>query len=136
MSLRENYGMVDLDWGSYPLGEHLDMGGCGADQGAAVADAADAARAAYAQKTQEERGGNNPYDFEECPSRLRYEIGTGCMNPACHCKNCHGSCACGSDGVLVEGFGLDTMFLGRDLKFWAVALLVAYVVYCMLNKKK
>lgn len=131
--MEEHYGPARLDWGTYPLGIEHDMGGCAGERHAFdEVDAGDARRLAHSKKTMEERGGNNPYAFESCPERLRYAIGTGCMNPACHCYNCHGDCKCGANGAIVEGFAV----AGRDWKFWAVALLVAWIVYKYMGGKK
>jgi hypothetical protein len=135
MSKKENYGNVYLDWGNYPMGAHHDMGGCPATAAPPLADAEDVARAAHAHATAEQRGGNNPYQFESCPERLRYEIGTGCMNPACHCKNCQGDCKCGAGGSIVEGFGGNITILGHDLRFWLIAVGVAALVYMLMSGK-
>lgn len=129
---KEQYGPVRLDWGVYPLGSHQDMGGC-PDGGIADGPTPDElARVAYAKRNMEQRGGNNPYQFEACPERLRYEVGTGCMNPGCMCHNCQGDCKCTKQGGLMEGFG---MLMGHDLKFWLIAAVVAYLVYTYMSKK-
>lgn len=131
--LKEKYGPVRLDWGMMPIAASNDLGGCPSGVAdAPTADAQDHARVAHYKRNMEQRGGNNPYQFEQCPERLRYEVGTGCMNPGCMCKNCHGDCKCTKQGGLVEGFSL----LGRDLKFWLVAAVVAFIVYKYLNGKK
>lgn len=130
---REHYGAVRLDWGTYPLGTHHDAGGCPVDQPAELARPDELARVAHYKRNMEQRGGNNPYQFEGCPERLRYEVGTGCMNPACMCRNCHGDCKCNKN--VVEGFG-DMTILGRDLKFWLIAGAVAFLTYRLLGGKK
>ena len=129
---RENYGAVLLDWGSYPLGEQQDMGGCPADHPAEAASPDDLARVAHYKRNMEQRAGNNPYQFEACPERLRYEVGTGCMNPGCMCHNCQGDCKCTKQGRLVEGFTV----MGQDLKFWLIAGVVGLLVYKYLSKKQ
>lgn len=135
MSLIENYGMVPLDWGTYPMGLQHDSGGCPAP-GAAASPASpeELARVAQRQANTSMRGGNNPYQFEKCPSQLRYEIGTGCMNPACQCQNCQGDCKCTKGGAIVEGF-LGGMLGGQSPQFWLVAVIVAVLVYMYLNGK-
>lgn len=133
---KEQYGPVRLDWGVYPMGEQYDMGGChaGAGDGGDMMHGPsheEEARVAHYKHNMEQRGGNNPYQFEACPERLRYEVGTGCMNPGCMCHNCQGDCKCTRQGRLTEGFSV----LGHDLKFWLIAGLVAYLVYHFMSKK-
>ena len=129
---KEQYGPDRLDWGVFPISEHHDAGGCPADGGELGTPAeGDVARVAHYKRNMEQRGGNNPYQFEECPDRLRYEVGTGCMNPGCMCHNCQGDCKCTKQGKLVKGFTI----LGKDLKFWLVAIVVAWLVYYYMSKK-
>jgi len=128
---REAYGPVRLDWGVYPLGEQYDDGGCPAGGRIDRPSASQRARVAHYKHNMEQRGGNNPYEFEACPQRLRYEVGTGCMNPGCMCHNCQGDCKCTKQGGLVEGFSV----LGKDMKFWIVAIAVAYLFYYYMMKK-
>lgn len=128
---KEQYGPVRLDWGVSPLGEHHDMGGCPATGAPEGPTAHEVARVAHYKRNMEQRGGNNPYEFEKCPERLRYEVGTGCMNPGCMCHNCQGDCKCNKQGGLVEGFQV----MGQSLQFWLVAALVAYLVYTYMSKK-
>ena len=130
---RENYGAVLLDWGSYPLGEQQDMGGCPADHPAEAASPDDLARVAHYKRNMEQRAGNNPYQFESCPDRLRYEVGTGCMNPGCMCHNCHGDCKCTKQGALVEGFN---GIFGMDLKSLLIVGVVGYLTYTLFTGKK
>ena len=130
---KEQYGQVRLDWGSAPMDESHDMGGCPATGIPEGPTPEEVARVSHYKKNMEQRGGNNPYEFENCPSRLRYEVGTGCMNPQCMCHNCQGDCKCNKG--LTEGFIGRVMIMGHDLKFWAVTVLVAYLVYKYMSKK-
>ena len=93
---KENYGRVRLDWGQYPLEAQADMGGCYGDEGLALppVDEEAAQRRSHYLANMSQRAGNNPHQFENCPERLKYEVGTGCMNPACMCQNCQGNCMC------------------------------------------
>ena len=128
---REQYGPIRMDWGVYPLGEQHDDGGCPAEGKFDQVTASQRARVAQSKHNMEMRGGNNPYEFEACPKRLRYEVGTGCMNPGCMCHNCQGDCKCTKQGGLVEGFSV----LGKDMKFWIVAIAAAYLFYYYMSKK-
>lgn len=136
---KENYGRVRLDWGQYPIHELNDMGGCHGDEGSALPDVDPqaAARTAHAMQNMTQRGGNNPYQFENCPERLKYEVGTGCMNPACHCPNCQGDCHCAAGmahkskmlQALKAKMSAGPRLMGKPVTFWLVVGVLAYLLY-------
>lgn len=125
---KENYGDVKLDWGVYPMGLEYDGGGCAGDEGAPLADSANAARAANAQRNIEQRGTNNAFQYEACPERLRYAVGTGCMNPMCKCPNCQGDCKCMRPGMMMMG-------RKHGLLFWVLVIVAIWLFYTQVYKK-
>jgi len=127
---KEQYGQVRLDWGPSPLGGEHDMGGCPSSSVIDGPTPEEQARVAYSKRNMEQRAGNNPFMFEQCPDRLRYAIGTGCMNPSCNCFNCQGNCKCGAESFVGGSF------MGHDLKFWLIVGVVAYFVYIYMSKRK
>lgn len=48
--------------------------------------------------------------YKSADDNGNYQVGVGCMNLNCMCKNCHGDCKCGNcqapQQALVENFGL------------------------------
>jgi hypothetical protein len=107
-NVKEHYGNPRLVWGYYPLSADYNSGGCvgnmcGPDQ--LPIDPVAQARAHERTQTVEQRGGNNPIDFQEMPAYTQHEVGTGCYNANCHCKDCHYDCMCDDHGHLVGNSG-------------------------------
>lgn len=134
MSLIENYGVPDLNWGTYPIDISLDSGGGCSNCPLKEASDNEKHRVACNMKRAVERGGNNPYDFQACPKNDTV-YGTGCMNPGCMCKNCQGDCVCShlGGGEVREGF-VD-YFANRDIKFWLGLVGVAFLAYYVVKER-
>lgn len=144
--LIENYGNPRLIWGYYPLSADYNSGGCIGGCGVPLsADPLDIARAAERKLGMEQRGGNNPFDFQEQQAYTQHEVGTGCYNTNCKCNNCHGDCLCDNNGAIIANNGLGPIVASpntntyddqNDALTWLGMIALAYFIYKLLFKRK
>jgi len=107
-NIKEHYGNPQLAWGYYPLSADYNSGGCVGNMcGPDMLPIDPTAQALAAERTQsmEQRGGNNPIEFQNQPAYTQHEVGTGCYNANCHCKDCHSDCMCDKHGHLIGNSG-------------------------------
>lgn len=120
---------------SYPVHAALDNGGCpGSHTLQSWTDGQTDAALYEQRKSMEQRGGNNPYQFKQCPDSVTSLVGTGCMNPACRCASCHGDCTCDSP-QLAEGF-CGAEVLGMGLGKWVLLAVAAWIAYDYFKKMR
>lgn len=115
--LVETYGDPHLHPGIYEDGSAYNSEGCILEPSVSAATCDDILRAKERKAHMEQRAGNNPFDFQEIPKYAQkgFIVGTGCMNSACHCKNCHGDCLCEVDESSGCGCGASPMGLIASL---------------------
>lgn len=154
-NVKEHYGNPHLVWGYYPLSADYNSGGCVGDMcgpGQLPVDPAAQALAAERKSTMEQRGGNNPIEFQQYPAYTQHEVGTGCYNANCNCKNCHYDCMCDKHGHLVGNsgrkvtmnphaalgsmFGLSMNQGMQDALTWIMYIALAWFVYKLLFKRR
>ena len=145
--LVEQYGNPMLTWGNYPLSAQHNSGGCpGGCQLPKVNDCAQKSQKAHERNMgMEQRGGNNPFDFQDAPLFTQHEVGTGCYNSKCKCDNCHGDCLCDSKGDVLVNNGIGPIMHSNNFEHndgnqndalnWLMMIGLAYFIYNLFFKR-
>ena len=128
-ALMEGYGDPHLHPGDYPDSSAYNTGGCMMEPHMGAASCDDVARANERKKHMEQRAGNNPFVYEDIPKYAQqgFIVGTGCMNPGCHCKNCQGDCYCGANMQGLQSY--IPAFTNNYLLNLLIFALIAYFLY-------
>ena len=150
-NVKEHYGNPRLIWGYYPLSADYNLGGCVGDMcgpGGIPVDPEAQARAHERTIGMEQRGGNNPIQFQQQPAYTQHEVGTGCYNANCHCKDCHSDCLCDKKGNLLGDSGRAVTFAPQgmmnqgmmnqgmeDAFTWISYIALALVIYKLFLKR-
>ncbi len=129
--LKEGYGDPHLHHGYYEDSSDYNTGGCNFEPHTGPATCDDIARANERKTNMEQRAGNNPFVFEEIPkfAHQGFVVGTGCMNPECHCKNCQGDCLCQQDGMVQGLLSYVPAFTVNNALNLVLLVLIAMFIY-------